>query len=380
MKFEQLIVFNDENTFCKDVSSFKKLLDVDSEIIVNNNRLLFKKEDFLLSITQGKIKTKKQRFFSVEVETDKSSESAISSKLNELRKKIKGIVFKVDKEVVVLDLWNDVSRINSSVAYMDINAVENLMRKLITKFMLITIGKDWSLTGVPSNIKDEINTKKSVTKYLDDILFQSDFIHLSDFLFKEYRVTNINSLDKHLIEVEKGKNLNKKLILDFLPKSNWDRYFKDILEIEGDELKKKWKQLYELRIKIAHNKEFSSQDLDNTIELSERVIEVVKKALIELDKISLSKNEKQNVIDFGTREIKDFYNRKFLNVPIEELGLSVRLYNCLRAFRIRSLSDLLEYKERELFRIRNYGRKSHAELDTLLKENGIKDGVGIFQE
>ena len=60
------------------------------------------------------------------------------------------------------------------------------------------------------------------------------------------------------------------------------------------------------------------------------------------------------------------------DVPIEELDLAVRAYNCLKRANITSVGDVMERLSKgadEMLAIRNFGRKSLDELITRLKEN-----------
>jgi DNA-directed RNA polymerase subunit alpha len=58
-------------------------------------------------------------------------------------------------------------------------------------------------------------------------------------------------------------------------------------------------------------------------------------------------------------------------IPIEELDLSVRAYNCLKANDITSVRELLSKKEDELLSLRNFGRKSLDEIKEKLVEKGF---------
>lgn len=57
-----------------------------------------------------------------------------------------------------------------------------------------------------------------------------------------------------------------------------------------------------------------------------------------------------------------------LNVPIEQLDLSVRSYNCLKRQAINSLQDLIGYSEQDLMNIRNFGAKSIDEIKDKLAQ------------
>ncbi|WLT37544.1 DNA-directed RNA polymerase subunit alpha [Synechocystis sp. B12] len=59
-------------------------------------------------------------------------------------------------------------------------------------------------------------------------------------------------------------------------------------------------------------------------------------------------------------------------IPIEELQLSVRAYNCLKRAQINSVADLLEYSQEDLLEIKNFGLKSAEEvIEALQKRLGI---------
>ena len=49
-------------------------------------------------------------------------------------------------------------------------------------------------------------------------------------------------------------------------------------------------------------------------------------------------------------------------IPIEELQLSVRAYNCLKRAQINTVADLLEFTQEDLLEIKNFGQKSAEEV------------------
>ena len=59
---------------------------------------------------------------------------------------------------------------------------------------------------------------------------------------------------------------------------------------------------------------------------------------------------------------------QYRNIPIEELDLSVRPYNCLKKENINTVGELLKYTRAQLQKIRNFGRKSGDEVSLKLKE------------
>lgn len=59
------------------------------------------------------------------------------------------------------------------------------------------------------------------------------------------------------------------------------------------------------------------------------------------------------------------------NLPVEELGLSVRTFNCLKRAGITKAGELLEKSDDELINIKNFGQKALDEVKQLLKEKGF---------
>jgi hypothetical protein len=58
-------------------------------------------------------------------------------------------------------------------------------------------------------------------------------------------------------------------------------------------------------------------------------------------------------------------------MPIEQLELSQRTYNCLKRSQITTVGQLLQMSEDELLGLRNFGQKSLQELHEKLARHGI---------
>ena len=58
-------------------------------------------------------------------------------------------------------------------------------------------------------------------------------------------------------------------------------------------------------------------------------------------------------------------------MPIEDLSLSMRAYNCLRRSGLMTVGQVLEKSEEELLSLRNFGRKSYDELKDKLNDMGL---------
>ncbi len=69
--------------------------------------------------------------------------------------------------------------------------------------------------------------------------------------------------------------------------------------------------------------------------------------------------------------------RKVLLTPVDELELSVRSHNCLRAANIKTIADLVRRDEGELLKFRNFGRKSLAELAEIVEAEKLTFGMDV---
>lgn len=69
--------------------------------------------------------------------------------------------------------------------------------------------------------------------------------------------------------------------------------------------------------------------------------------------------------------------RKLLKTSLEDLDLSVRAYNCLKAAKINSLGEMVRYDTHELLKFRNFGKKSLVEIEELLQNKGLTFGMDL---
>ena len=61
----------------------------------------------------------------------------------------------------------------------------------------------------------------------------------------------------------------------------------------------------------------------------------------------------------------------FKNMPIEELNISVRTYNCLKRHGVSTVGDLSAMTKEELTRVRNFGKRNYDEILEKLDNIGI---------
>jgi len=69
--------------------------------------------------------------------------------------------------------------------------------------------------------------------------------------------------------------------------------------------------------------------------------------------------------------------RQMLKMRVDELELSVRSNNCLKAANIHTLADLVRNEESEMLKYKNFGRKSLVELNQVLQNLGLQFGMDV---
>ena len=129
--------------------------------------------------------------------------------------------------------------------------------------------------------------------------------------------------------------------------------------------------------KIDYEKLILDVDTDGSVEPEEAVTQAASilrdhvNFFIQLDEEPEPVVEEQEVDE----EVKRI--RELLAQPVDELDLSVRSHNCLKAASIKTIGDLVRREEDEMLKFRNFGRKSLQELVEVLEERGLHFGMDV---
>ncbi|RZS90382.1 DNA-directed RNA polymerase subunit alpha [Motilibacter rhizosphaerae] len=94
------------------------------------------------------------------------------------------------------------------------------------------------------------------------------------------------------------------------------------------------------------------------------------KTLVELFGLARELNVEAEGIDMGPSP-QDQAFAENLSMPIEELDLTVRSYNCLKREGIHTVGELMSRSEADLLDIRNFGAKSIDEVKVKLQSLGL---------
>jgi DNA-directed RNA polymerase subunit alpha len=103
------------------------------------------------------------------------------------------------------------------------------------------------------------------------------------------------------------------------------------------------------------------------------------KTLVELFGLARELNVEAEGIDIGPSPVDEALAAD-LALPVEDLQLTVRSYNCLKREGIHTVSELISRSEQDLLDIRNFGSKSIDEVKSKLHEMGLslKDSAPGF--
>lgn len=69
--------------------------------------------------------------------------------------------------------------------------------------------------------------------------------------------------------------------------------------------------------------------------------------------------------------------KRILLTNVDDLELSVRAHNCLKAANIKNISELVRREESEMLKFRNFGRKSLSELSAIIENLGLEFGMDV---
>lgn len=92
------------------------------------------------------------------------------------------------------------------------------------------------------------------------------------------------------------------------------------------------------------------------------------------EKITLDDEEKSITEEFDEGSL---HMRQLLKTYLSDMDLSVRALNCLKAAEVDTLGELVSYNKNDLLKFRNFGKKSLAELEELVKNKGLTFGMNV---
>jgi hypothetical protein len=211
-------------------------------------------------------------------------------------------------------LTDDISTEISNKAYPLINELENLLRRYISKFFTQKIGLDWWEKAVPDKVIEKTKMRTGNENVFSNIvqtdLTLIDFDDLGEIIYKHKLGFNRpQNLADSLVSITTLEELEKlKADLD----SNYNRFFKQ--NFKDKNFDKKWKQLFKVRNKVAHNNLFVLEDLESTIALHKELKEIILSAESKIDEFKFSVEEQVAIRETFTEKEEQDENAPRLKV------------------------------------------------------------------
>lgn len=291
MKNEYLITFDSNDEICTSVDKFKSLLAAHASIAFSKKETIsFNDHDFSYQLAQG-ILTDGSIYYDLTLESTDIIEPEV---YKNLLKEVRRICTKISGRNIIV-LHDGVGETYCQKGYPIIFKTENLMRKLIAKFMAISIGYNWSDASTPKEVLDSVRSdgKKEKTNFLHEV----DFIQLSNFLFKKYTKADSSRFIDSLKEKADEEVVTVGDLKQYSPFTNWEKYFAKKVNCESEYLKSKWEKLYEFRCKIAHCKGITKLEFDDLLAISNDICEKIQAALDSIGDVHIEEAEREELAE-----------------------------------------------------------------------------------
>lgn len=193
-------------------------------------------------------------------------------------------------------LTDDISTEISNKIYPLINELENILRRYLAKFFTQKVGLDWWKQAVPDKVIEKTKMRQDnenvFSKIVETDMTLIDFNDLGEIIYKHKLGFNKpENLTDKILSISSTEELQKlQQDLD----GNYNRFFKQ--HFQTFNFDSKWKQLFQLRNKVAHNNLFIKFDLDNAIKLHAEIKEIILKAEDKIDDFRFSVEEQEAMI------------------------------------------------------------------------------------
>lgn len=193
-------------------------------------------------------------------------------------------------------LTDDISTEISNKIYPLVNELEGLLRRYLAKFFTQKIGLDWWKQAVPDKVIEKTklreNNETVFSKVVETDMTLIDFNDLGEIIYKHKLGFNKpENLVEKILSISTEEELAKvKSDLD----GNYNRFFKQHFKDLGFDVK--WKQMFQLRNKVAHNNLFIAHDLENAQNLFKELKEIIIDAESNIDAFRFSIEEQEAMI------------------------------------------------------------------------------------
>jgi uncharacterized protein YutE (UPF0331/DUF86 family) len=296
MLTEYLITFNSKDAQCVDVDQLKNLLRSHSDIKFEKPDVInYKSKLFKILIGTGKLPDESV-YYDLTLEC---CDNGDIETFNEFLRALRAICIRNSgREVVVLN--DGIGEFYCQLSYPVIYKIENSMRKLISKFMAIGLGINWTSSSVPKEVSASINGEGR--KNAINLLFEVDFIQLANILFKKYSNNDGNKFFESVKGMDGAAQISANDLKQYVPYSNWERYFANKVKCDAQYLDAKWTKIYEYRCKIAHCRSLNKVEYDDLLSMCDEVKEKIEQALSSVNDLHIIQGDRDAIAENITAE------------------------------------------------------------------------------
>ena len=296
MKIEYILI-KDKNDFCPTIASFKSWLSANSRVeFISDEKVNIDNVTFDYELKQSEVEHSDESVFWLTMRVD-SDDKTSNDKAIDLQK-ADDILHRINEQTHLFNInivWDDISSYYAKELYPKISELENEIIKVIYVLMMKNVGKEWLKRYTPKevqkSIKDNAQKRDGKENLVECQLNYADFIDLILFFTKPYSLKdNYQEMICKLKQEESySGEIVEHIIEEYERKSNWDRYFSEITELEN--LDEKGSALYLYRNAVAHNKYIRRKDYDEAISLITEVKSAFDKCLEYIDKLELNDSQ-----------------------------------------------------------------------------------------
>lgn len=269
-------------------------------------------------------------------------------------------------------------------------------------------------------LKKTISKNKDFEDILRDNQTMEEKLFKASFNLKPEIIVNLTDEEsekiRSLVENFKESRGKKIILLRFDQNSTLDETAKEfdvtkerIRQLESRALRKLKRNIYLLFKEKYIKNILTSKDIIKITQRTPTYYENLLRKILKTEKLinlepfqeKIFENflKEHNLLYLNTRELIDYFNKDqilfyelvktvfqdtHLNekqiiknasknlIPLEDANLNYRVYNVLRRNNIDTLNELAFYTERDLIKMKNFGKKSLTDLKIVLNNNNIK--------
>jgi len=192
-------------------------------------------------------------------------------------------------------LTDDVSTYIANQLYPEINKVENLLRRYLSKFFIQRVGLNWWETTATKTMLEKVKYRDERKDDFSDLVNEDvslvDFDDLGELIYKQ--TSGFNQPEKIISKLLTLQSLDELRHFQGELQGNYTKYFKEFFQ--NKHFEPRWRELFKIRNKVAHHGSLFSHDLERGIQLTEALTEIIMEAEAKIDQIVFSIEEKEAI-------------------------------------------------------------------------------------